>query len=633
MSDCQDLMRNHYVAYASYVILDRAIPDLVDGLKPVQRRILHTLFKINDGKFHKVANVTGQTMAFHPHGDAPIYEALVTLANKGYLLDMQGNFGNPFTGDSAAAARYIETRLNGLSLETLFNPKLTQFVPSYDGRNQEPVVLPAKIPLLMMQGADGIAVGMATKILPHNFKELLEAEIDLIKGNEIKIFPDFPSGGILDASNYEDGKGKVRIRAVIEIKDAKTLVIKELAFGTTTDSVIQSIEDAVKKGQIKLDSISDYTSEQVEIEIKLPRGQYAEEIIDALYAYSDCQVSIQPQMVVIHEGSPKEVTVTYALQVAVDNLRRILEGELRLALEKLEATVFFKTLERIFIEEKLYQKIEELGDEQEAITVLLKAFKKYRDQLSRDPVEDDISALLSIPIRRIARFDRDKNLKDIEASQKEIKKITKELKDIDGYAISYLEHLIKRYGADYPRRTRLETIGEIDKRSISTKKISVGFDLSTGYVGTKVDGEKFTCTNYDKVLCIYKDGLYRVINIPEKQYMGRTESPLLAILCLDKEQVFSCCYLDCETGFGYGKRFQVKQFILDKEYRFLELGQKLLYFTMDKEPRPLQISLVPKPKQRVAAIEFALGDVQVKGYQAHGVRISNRPVLDVNTAL
>ncbi len=628
MHDIKDLMRDHYIRYASYVILDRAIPDLIDGLKPVQRRILHTLYSIHDGKFHKVANVTGQTMAYHPHGDAPIYEALVTLANKGYLLDMQGNFGNPSTGDPAAAARYIETRLKPIAMETLFNPKLTQYTPSYDGRNQEPVLLPAKIPLLLLLGADGIAVGMATKILPHNFVELISAEIDLIRGKPIQVFPDFPSGGILDASSYEDGKGKVKVRAVIIIKDPKTLVIRELAYSTTTDSVIQSIEDAVKKGHIKIDSISDFTAEKVEIEIKLPRGQYAEEVIDALYAYSECEVSIQPQMVVIHEGSPKEVSVSYALQVAVDNLKKVLEAELHLLLEKLSATVYLKTLERIFIEEKLYQKIEELGSEQEAIEILLRAFIKFKEELLQEPTVDDINILLSIPIRRIARFDREKNLKEIDTAQKEIRKINKELEDIDGYAVRYLEGLLKRFSHLYPRRTRLESIGQVDKKAISTKKISVGYDLSTGYVGLKVDGEKLSCTNYDKIVCLYKDGLYKVLSIPEKQYMGRTESKLMAVFPLDKEEIFNCCYLDSETGFAYAKRFQIKQFLVDKEYRFLESGQKLLFFSQNDTP-VLHVMLVPKPKQRVAALEFEFKDVAVKGVSAHGIRISPRPVLDV----
>ena len=304
MDDLKQQMKDHFIQYASYVILDRAIPNVVDGLKPVQRRILETLWRQNDEKLHKVANIVGQTMQFHPHGDAPIYEALVNLANKGFLLDRQGNFGNIYTGDPSAAARYIETRLSPLARETLFNPDITEKLPSYDGRNMEPVTLPAKIPLLLMQGADGIAVGMATHILPHNFTELLEAEIAFLEGRDFRIYPDFPTGGIMDRSQYDKGRGKVKLRAKIEIKDPKTLVIREICYGTTTESLIRSIDEAAKKGKIKIEAINDYTARDVEIEIKLPRGQYAEEMLDALYGFTECEVTLGSQIIVIKEGLP-----------------------------------------------------------------------------------------------------------------------------------------------------------------------------------------------------------------------------------------------------------------------------------------------------------------------------------------
>ncbi|MFN4174005.1 MAG: DNA gyrase subunit A, partial [Parachlamydiaceae bacterium] len=320
MDDLKHQMKDYFLQYASYVILDRAIPNVFDGLKPVQRRILHTLYKMHDDKLHKVANVVGQTMQFHPHGDAPIYEALVNLSNKGYLLDQQGNFGNIFTGDPSAAARYIETRLSELARETMFNPDLTETVPSYDGRNQEPVVLPAKIPLLLMQGADGIAVGMATHILPHNFKELLEAEIAYLQGEKYKLVPDFPTGGILDASGYEKGKGKVKLRAKIDIVDPKTLVIREICYGTTTESLIKSIDEAAKRGKIKIEAINDYTASHVEIEIKLPRGQYAEELINGLYAFTECEVALNSQIIVIRDNRPWETDVHQILELHADTL-------------------------------------------------------------------------------------------------------------------------------------------------------------------------------------------------------------------------------------------------------------------------------------------------------------------------
>jgi len=330
MEDLKQIMRHHYLKYASYVILDRAIPHVIDGLKPVQRRILHTLWRMHDGKLHKVANVAGQAMAYHPHGDAPIVDALVNMSNKGYLLDQQGNFGNIYTGDPPAAARYIETKLSPLATETLFNPDLTETIPSYDGRHQEPVCLPAKIPVVLMQGASGIAVGMSTNILPHNFRELLEAEIAILEDREFQVLPDFPTGGVMDASQYDKGKGRVKLRAKIEIRDLKTIVITEVCYGTTTESLIHSIDEAAKRGKIKIESIHDYTSDKVEIEIKLPRGHYAEDLINALYAYTECEVSISPQIIVIKDDLPWETNVDEILHLHVDLLKGYLKKELEI---------------------------------------------------------------------------------------------------------------------------------------------------------------------------------------------------------------------------------------------------------------------------------------------------------------
>lgn len=629
MYDVKELMRDHYIRYASYVILDRAIPELLDGLKPVQRRILHTLFTMHDGKFHKVANVTGQTMAFHPHGDAPIYEAMVTIANKLFMLDTQGNFGNTLTGDPAAAARYIETRLSQLALETMFNPQLTTFAPSYDGRNKEPVLLPAKLPLLLLQGADGIAVGMSTKILPHNFQEVLQAEIDLIEGRSIQLLPDFPTGGILDASTYQDGKGKVRVRAKITIKDPKTLIVEEIPFGTTTEAVMQSIEEAAKKGQIKIDSISDYTASHVEIEIKLPRGVYAEDVVDSLYAYTDCEISIQPQMVVIHEGAPREVTVTEALQTVVASLKSILETELKLELAKVEALIYSKTLERIFIEEKLYKLIEEVGEQELVYGILERAFQPFKEQLQGVPTREAIDLLLSIPIRRIARFDRERNLAEIEELEKRKKGVLLKLQDIDGYAINYIKGLLKKYGSQFPRKTQCAQLHEIDKRAISTKSITVGVDRLAGYVGTKFEGaETISCTNHDKLAAFYSDGTYKVFSIPEKQFIGKKQAKIVLVTALDKEGIFSCCYREPESGLAFAKRFQIKQFILDKEYHYFETGFELLL--LSKAPSlKLQISLVPKSKQRMAAFDFVFEEVRVKGVQAQGIRVHARPIMEI----
>jgi len=629
MHDVKLLMRDHWLRYASYVILDRAIPHIADGLKPVQRRILHTLFKMHDGKFHKVANVVGQTMALHPHGDAPIGEALVNLAMKGFLLDTQGNFGNLLTGDSAAAARYIEARLSGLAKETLFNPSLTKFIPSYDGRAQEPVTLPAKIPLLLMQGAEGIAVGMATKIFPHNFKELLEASIAILEERHFRILPDFPTGGLADVSEYEKGRGKIRLRVKIEIKDPKTIVIREICHGTTTETLIQSIDEAAKKGKIKIDSISDYTAEKVEIEVKLPRGQYAEEIIDHLYAYSECEVALSSQVVVIKDNKPLEADVDEVLTYYVTSLKEQLKQELELDLQTCLEEIFHKTLEQLFIEKKIYKLIEDVEEYEEVFGVLEKGFKPYLKLLSRAPQKEDYEKLLAIPIRRIARFDIEKNKAEIKEADGKLAIIRRNLKDLKNYTISFLQKLIDKYGDLFPRKTKIRRMEEVDIRAIETKEVEVGVDKKTGYIGTKVEGKSHVkCTNYDKLLILYKSGTYKVISIPEKQYVGQEKDDILYIGVADKKTVFSCVYKNAENGASYAKRFIVKQFILDKVYNFLEEGMKLQYFTLN-ENQKLHLLLLPKPKQKMAIQEFDLAQVLVKGFQSHGVRMSHRPVMEV----
>ncbi|NGX42569.1 MAG: DNA gyrase subunit A, partial [Chlamydiae bacterium] len=500
MEDIKLLMRQNYIKYASYVILDRAIPDVVDGLKPVQRRILHTLYKMHDGKLHKVANVAGQTMAFHPHGDASIIDALVNMSNKGYLLDQQGNFGNIFTGDPAAAARYIETRLSPLARETMFNPDLTETVPSYDSRNQEPVSLPAKIPVILMQGGSGIAVGMSTNVLPHNFVELLEAEINILNGKDFTILPDFLTGGIMDASEYNQGKGKIKLRAKIEVRDNKTLMITQICYGTTTESLIRSIDEAAKRGKIKIDSINDYTADKVEVEIKLPRGHYAKDLIDGLHAYTDCEVTLNPQFVVIKDNLPWETTVDEILHLHTNLLKGYLKTELELKRDSIKEKIFDKTLEQIFIENRLYKEIENVASYDKIHSTVEASLQPFHKMLARVPTYEDRERLLNIPIRRISRFDLDKNQEEIAGLRKQLAQVESELKDIKKYTINYLRHLIDKYGKNYPRRTRVRTIKELDKRAIATRQIKIGYDLSTGFVGTKVGGEeKLECTNFDKL--------------------------------------------------------------------------------------------------------------------------------------
>jgi topoisomerase-4 subunit A len=621
MDDLKEQMKDHFVQYASYVILDRAIPSVVDGLKPVQRRILEILWRQNDDKLHKVANIVGQTMQLHPHGDAPIYEALVTLANKGFCLDRQGNFGNIYTGDPSAAARYIETRLSPLAKETLFNPDITEKVPSYDGRNLEPVTLPAKIPLLLMQGADGIAVGMATHILPHNFTELLEAEIAYLEGKNFRIYPDFPTGGIMDKSQYDKGRGKVKLRAKIEIKDPKTLVVKEICYGTTTESLIRSIDEAAKKGKIKIEGINDYTSKDVEIEIKLPRGQYAEEMLDALYGFTECEVTLNSQVIVIKDGLPWETDVHEILGVNAEQVVRFLKLELEIEKGRLLEKIFYKTLERIFIENKIYKQIEKMKTLDAIHDTLHDAFKPYRKKLMREPTFDDREKLLQIPIRRISQFDIDKNRQEITLLEETLQGVEKSLKNVKKYAIEHLKKLIAKFGADYPRKTKVKAIEEIDRRAIETKDVKVGFDLETGFVGTKVSGHSFTCTNFDKIVVFEKGGIYRVISIPEKQYIEK----LTLVQTADKKTIVNVVYKELKTGLVWAKRFIVDKFILEKVYHYLDEGTELIHISTDSN---LEIELLfsnAKEKKKV----ISLKDLPVKGAQKRGTCLAKPKVKKV----
>lgn len=630
MDDLKNVMEHHYLKYASYVILDRAIPNVLDGLKPVQRRILYTLYQMKDEKLHKVANVVGQTMALHPHGDAPIYEALVNIANKNYLLDRQGNFGNIYTGDPPAAARYIETRLSPLAKETLFNPDLTETLPSYDSRHEEPIALPAKVPLLLMLGADGIAVGMSTHILPHNFIELLEAQIALLEGREVTLIPDFPTGGIMDPSEYDHGKGKVKLRAKIQVRDPKTLVITEICFGTTTESLIRSIDEAAKKGKIKIDAINDYTAAKVEIEIKLPRGQYAEELIDALYLYTECQVSLSSQVVVIKDNYPWETDVKEILIFLTGKLQEYLRRELEIQRDHLLEKIFIKSLEQIFIEHKLYKTIENMPSYEKVHQAIEEGLLPFHKELARIPTEKDREHLLSIPIRRISRFDQDKNQEDIAALQEELELVIKHLSHVKKFTIQYIKNLIKKYGKNFPRKTILEQIGQIDTRAIETRKIKVGFDPETGFVGTKISGPRlFECTNFDRLLLMFSDGSYSVINIPEKQYLYRENTQKLAYIGIaDKKTVISVVYKEAKTLQAFAKRFIIDKFLIDKIYRFLDEGQHLEYLTTEKDAT-VHLVLVPKLRQKITELDFNLSKVLVKKVGAKGIRITPQAVKKV----
>lgn len=622
MDDLKKQMKDHFIKYASYVILDRAIPNIVDGLKPVQRRILEILWRRHDDKLHKVANIVGQTMQLHPHGDAPIYEALVNLANKGYLLDRQGNFGNVYTGDPSAAARYIETRLTALAQETLFNPDITDKIPSYDGRNEEPVVLPAKIPLLLLQGSDGIAVGMSTHIMPHNFQEVLEAEIAFLEGKSFKLFPDFPTGGIMDKSLYDKGRGKVKLRAQIDVKDPKTLVIKEICYGTTTESLIRSIDEAAKKGKIKIESIDDYTSKEVEIEIKLPRGQYAEDLLDALYGFTECEVTLNSQVIVIKDNEPWETDVHGILSYHATQLVQYLKRELEIERARLKEKIFYKSLERIFIEKRLYKKIEKIKTLDGIHKSLESSLKPFVKKLLRIPTQEDHEKLLQIPIRRISQFDIDQNKEEILALENTVKGVEKNLKNIKKFTIDYLKKLIEKYAVDFPRKTKIKAIEEIDRRAIETKEIKFCFDPKTSFVGTKVSGPaSFVCTNFDKLLALFQDGTYKVMHIPDKQYLEN----VVWVGVADKITVFNVIYKKKDTGHAWSKRFIVEKFILDKVYRYFEEGAELQHLSADPSAE-VEITFHSSSKDKVSKTVYKLADAPIMGASKKGVRIAAQKI-------
>ncbi len=615
------LMDVNYLEYASYVIRDRAIPEINDGLKPVQRRILWSLFRLDDGKFHKVANVVGYTMQFHPHGDASIYQALVNIANKEYFIDRQGNFGNVFTGDEAAAARYIEARLTPLAKETLFNNAITLFEDSYDGRNKEPLYLPSKIPSLLMMGQEGIAPGMTTSILPHNFNELLEAEISIIKGEAFTVYPDFIQGGIMDVNSYEDGEGKITLRAKITIEGRK-LVIREIPAYTTTEKLIASVEKAVNKNKIKISSISDFTSDKVEIEIIPARGYTPEKTLKALYAYTDCSMSVTSSILVIFENKPRLMTVSEVLRHNTDNLVNYLRCELQLELDRLNEGFHEKTLERIFIENRIYKRIEESETFEMVLSEVRNGLFHFKELLKRDVTTEDIEKLLAIPIRKISRFDINKNLSDIDNILKSIGEVEKNLKNLKNYAVNYIKSLIKKYGSAYPRRTEIEEFEQVDKKSAAVVQIKVGWDKKNCYIGTHVKtDETITCNEYDDLLCIEKNGAYKVISVPQKLYTGK----LFYFSKYSKDTVFSIAYKDKKREIYYLKRCKVDKFIRDKEYLIIPDGMQIeLITTKDNSIYDCEVEL--RKKKNITNIKLDFSQVPERSSSAKGFKFTDSKI-------
>lgn len=625
--DLQKLFAENFIDYTSYVIKERAIPAIADGLKPVQRRILQTLHNMDDGRFHKVANVVGSTMKLHPHGDASIFAALVNLSNKGYLIDQQGNFGNIYTGDMASAARYIECRLTNLARETLFNRDLTEYVDSYDGRMQEPVTLPAKIPLLLMQGAEGIAVGMATKILPHNFCELLEAQKAILRQADFEIFPDFIQGGQVDVTAYHKGNGRVKCRANIVEKDEKTITIDAIPFSTTTQSLIESVEKAAKSGKIKIASINDYTAEQVEIEIKLPRGVYAKDTISALYAFTDCEVSICPNLTIIKDNMPANVSVDEVLHHNTEKLVKDLELELNIELGRLKDRLHAHLLEQIFIEERIYKQIEECKSVKAVVETIAGAMQPFQDKLLREINSEDIERLLEIRIRRISRYDINKKRGEIDEVNTAILRVQKNLKDMIRYTVGYLDDLLKRYGHLYPRRTRIATFDEVEFRKVALSNLTVCYSRKNGFLGSHVKEEpdiSFACSEYDKLLLIHESGMYKVINVVDKQFVGHDVAWVGKI---EEKILFNLIYREGKEGLSYLKRFHTPKFILEKEYRlFPEHKRSAIQYLSLGEGNRVRIHFVPSKRAKANYGDYNFSEFLIKGSAALGKRISTRLV-------
>lgn len=635
MSYVEPLMRRNFLEYASYVIVDRAIPDVRDGCKPVQRRILYTLSEMDDGRFHKVANVIGESMKLHPHGDVSIGDALVVLANKEYFIERQGNYGSILTGHSPAAARYIECRLTPLARETLFNKKLTEFQPSYDGRKDEPVFLPVKLPVVLMLGTEGIAVGMATRIMPHNFGELLAAQIDLLEGRDCQLLPDFQQGGLMDAAEYDDGRGKVRVRARLEVaKDKKSIVVREIAFGTTTESLIASIEQASQKGKLKVSTIEDRTAEHVEIVLHLPRGVYADEVVPQLYAYTSCEISISSNLTVISGDHPREMTVTEILRMLTERLKEQLRAELQLEMAELEAKRHWLTLEQIFIENRVYQRLETAKTAEKVRSEVWDGMAPYREFFVREMTEDDVDRLLKIPIRRISLYDINKFRHEIDDIVRAIKDCKRKLDKLVATTIAYLRGLIEKYADAWPRRTEIVSFDVVTKKEVARQTLKLAYDPVTGFFGTESKGEQLqlTASEYDKILIVTADGLYRVISPPQKLLLP--QKPLkIELFDPDKGAILSYLYRDTD-GHLWGKKVLVGGFIHGKEYELIKdrkgmLEKELLWLGEPPEGAKVHIYFRPAKRQRKKDEIVPLAGIAFCGLAARGTRLSEKPVLQV----
>ncbi|KGE88714.1 MAG: DNA gyrase/topoisomerase IV subunit A [Phaeodactylibacter xiamenensis] len=645
------MYEDYFLDYASYVILERAVPGIIDGLKPVQRRILHAMREMHDGRYHKVANIIGQTMQYHPHGDAAIGDALVNLGQKDLLIDPQGNWGDVRTGDSAAAPRYIEARLTKFALEVAFNPQTTDWQLSYDGRKKEPIGLPMKFPMLLAQGADGIAVGLSTKILPHNFNELIKASIKLLQGKRVKIYPDFQTGGMIDVSDYRSGKrgGRVKVRAKIEAVDKSTLAIRELPYATTTQSLIDSILKANDKGKIKIKKVVDNTAEHVEVLVELGSGVSPDLTIDALYAFTNCEISISPNACVIIEDKPHFMTVEDILDICTQQTKALLKRELEIRKAELLEKLHFASLEKIFIENRIYRDIEQCETWEAVLEAVDSGLRKYvrvpgekpkknddRLELLRDITEDDLVRLTEIRIKRISKYNTFKAEEQIKKLEEELKEVQHHLDNLTDYAIAYYENLLQKFGKGKERRTIITTFENIEATEVVAKNAKLYVDRKEGFFGTGLKKDEFVCECSDiaDIIVFRKDGKYQVSRIADKVFAGKDIIHIDVWKKGDDRTTYNAIYVDGKTGRTFAKRFQVQSITRDREYDMTtgENGSKPLYFTANPngEAEVVTVQLTQGSRARNKVFDYDFSELEIKGRSSKGNTVTKYPVRKVS---
>lgn len=630
------MYQNWFLDYASYVILERAVPHIADGLKPVQRRILHSMKRMDDGRYNKVANIIGHTMQFHPHGDASIGDALVQLGQKDMMVDCQGNWGNILTGDGAAAPRYIEARLSKFAVEVAFNHKTTEWKPSYDGRNKEPITLPIKFPLLLTQGVEGIAVGLSSKILPHNFNELCDASIAYLHGNNFTLYPDFLTGGYIDVSRYNDGErgGAVKVRAKISKLDSKTLVITDIPYGRTTSSLVESILKANDKGKIKIRKVDDITASNVEIQIHLAAGVSSDKTIDALYAFTDCEISISPNCCVIEDSKPHFLTVSNILKRSTDNTVHLLKWELEIHKNELEESLHFSSLEKIFIEERIYKdkQFEDAANMDAAVQHIGKRLDPFTKLFIREVTNEDILKLMEIKMGRILKFNSDKAEELIARYKAEIEEIEHDLANIVDYTISWFAMLKEKYGKAHPRMTEIRNFDTIVATKVVEANEKLYINREEGFIGTSLKKDEYicNCSDIDDVILFYKDGKYKIVKVSDKMFIGKNILYVNVFKKNDKRTIYNVVYRSGKVGPYYMKRFAVTGVTRDKEYDVTmgDEGSKIVYFSANPngEAETIRVLLKPRPRQKVQLFEKDLSEIAIKGRQSMGNMLTKAEV-------